>query len=103
MSLKLLFFKQKHKLNEVFTPATSADISYIKRTSIERELKKNIGIPGKQIIVYGHSGGGKTTIVNYVLGQMKRKSISVSCLVSTTVDEIVLEAFDRLEDRKSVV
>lgn len=65
------FFKRKpiYELKNVFTPTTSANISYITRENVENKLRKALDIPGKQVVIYGHSGSGKTTI-------LKRKIIN---------------------------
>ena len=48
-----------NKLSEVFTPNTVAKLSYVVRDNIENELSKNLTLSGRQIILYGHSGGEK--------------------------------------------
>lgn len=50
--LKRLF--KPLKLSDVFTPNTTAKYTYIKRSPIENDFRKNIGISGRQIIIYGH-------------------------------------------------
>ena len=49
-------FLKPLKLADVFTPNTTATITYIERRKIEEEFRKNIDISGRQIIIYGHSG-----------------------------------------------
>lgn len=83
-------------MGDVFTPTSSAHLTYIKRNNIEKEFLKNLKIPGMQVIIYGHSGGGKTTTVNYLLKKEKIKYITISCIDGYTVDKIMLEAFDKL-------
>ena len=52
-----------HRLKEIFTPTIEEKLTYVTRETIEKELEKNISIPGQQIIIYGHSGSGKTTLL----------------------------------------
>jgi hypothetical protein len=92
--LKNIFIK--HKLEDVFTPATVAKLTYIVRPSIESEFKKYLTIPGMQIVIYGNSGNGKTTLVNNILKKNKINQIRTSCTELTTFDQILLDAFDRL-------
>ena len=56
----------------------------------------NLNIPGKQIILYGHSGSGKTTLIRKMLKDNKIKYILVHCTSLTTINDIILEAFDQL-------
>jgi hypothetical protein len=58
-AFKKLFYT--YKLSDVFTPNTVAKLSYVNRNIIEIDLEKYLTMPGKQIVLYGHSGSGKTT------------------------------------------
>jgi hypothetical protein len=92
----------KHKLEDVFTPAKSAKLAYIKRTSIESDFIKYLTIPGMQIVIYGNSGNGKTTLVTNILRKQKIDMIKTSCTEATTFDQILLDSFDRLGKYYSV-
>lgn len=83
-------------LEDVFTPTTSANISYIQRENVEKQLQKALIIPGKQIVIYGHSGSGKTTVLNHVLKENKIKGIVSRCTTHSSIDSIILDAFDEL-------
>lgn len=52
-----LLFKRRqvYELKNVFTPTTSANISYITRENVENRLRKALDILGKQVVRYGHS------------------------------------------------
>ena len=93
-SIKNLFIH--NKLERVFTPNSSAKLSYVNRTIIENDLKKYMSIPGKQIIIYGHSGGGKTTLIYNILGEIKCNFVKVHCESTTKFSDIILQAFDNL-------
>ena len=70
--INLLFKrKQVYELKNVFTPTTSANISYITRENVENRLRKALDIPGKQVVIYGHSGSGKTTVLNHIPESVK--------------------------------
>lgn len=95
--IKIKFEKTKqYELNLVFTPSTAANISYIARPSIEEKLKKSLDIIGKQVVIYGHSGSGKTTILSHVLNEEKRKKITTRCTSESTISTIILDAFEEL-------
>lgn len=95
--LKRLFgFSKSYDLQSVFTPTTAAKVNYIGRPDIEKELSRAIKIPGNQIVLYGHSGGGKTTLVRNVLEKENRNYIISSCIHGTTVNELIVNAFDKL-------
>lgn len=95
--IRNLFYKYSiHELNAVFTPTSSAEISYIARPDIEKKLSKALDIPGKQIVIYGHSGSGKTTVLNHIIKEKKIQKIVSSCTTNSTIDSIILDAFDEL-------
>lgn len=85
------------KLNEVFTPTVAADLNYVARPPIDSLLSSEMSIPGKQIIVYGHSGSGKTSSVRNMLNKAGYRFIKTHCESSTTFEQIVLSAFDSLD------
>lgn len=83
-------------LKEVFTPNTIAKLTYVKRNVIEEDLRKYISMPGTQIVVYGHSGGGKTTLVRNILTEDKINFIRTHCESNSTFNDILLQGFDAL-------
>lgn len=85
------------KLAVVFTPNTTATITYIERRKIEEEFKKNIDISGRQIIIYGHSGSGKTTLTRRMLKTSGVNFIITDCESATTFNDLLLSAFDKLD------
>lgn len=85
-----------NKLNDVFTPTTTAKLTYVNRTTLENDLEKYLTLPGKQIVVYGHSGSGKTTLLRNKLKLLKKNYIKTHCESSTTFNDILLQAFDEL-------
>lgn len=102
---KLFIRRKKYNLEKVFTPTSYAIINYARRDTLEKRLIKELKTPGKQIIIYGHSGSGKSTLINNVLRQEKINSITTSCVKGTTVEQLLLNAFDALDiyytDKKS--
>ena len=84
-------------LDEIFTPSTAATINYIKRNDIDRKLVSEMETPGKQLIVYGHSGSGKTSSVRNMLNKNNLKYIRTNCESNTSFEELILNAFDALD------
>lgn len=91
-----LFKRPRMKLEDVFTPAKAADVNYIERSYIDSQLSSEMSTPGKQIIVYGHSGSGKTSSVLNLLRKNQYKYIKTHCESSTTFEQLILNAFDAL-------
>lgn len=85
-----------YELKNVFTPTTSANISYITRESVENKLRKALDIPGKQVVIYGHSGSGKTTALNHIIKEKTLTTITSRCTKNSTIESIILDAFDEL-------
>lgn len=88
--------RERYELGEVFTPATSAKVSYIERASVEKQLEKALDLQGKQVVIYGHSGSGKTTVLTHMLKEKKIEHIVSRCTNTSTIDSIILDAFDDL-------
>lgn len=85
------------KLETVFTPTKAAILNYISRQKIDDMLKDEMSIPGKQILVYGHSGSGKTSSVRNLLKKGGYAFVITQCESSTTFEQLLLNAFDSLD------
>lgn len=92
--IKVLF--KRNNLGEVFTPNTIAKLSYVDREKLEEELSKYLKLEGRQIILYGHSGGGKTTLIRKKIKDLKANYILSHCETSSTFNDLLLNAFDCL-------
>lgn len=90
-------FVKPLELADVFTPNTTATVTYIQRSTIEEEFHKNIDIIGRQIIIYGHSGSGKTTLTRRMLKILGVNFIITHCESATTFNDLLLSAFDKLD------
>lgn len=92
-------FKKKIKqfnIKEVFTPSTSAKLTFVERKDLDSQINKALLIPGMQLVVYGHSGSGKTTIIQNILSSKTKRYIVTNCILDTSIGEIILDAFDKL-------
>lgn len=92
-----LIRRSKYKVENIFTPAKAADVNYIKRPEIDKQLSSEMSIPGKQIIVFGDSGSGKTSSVRNMLKVNGYKFIRTQCENNTTFERLLLDAFDQLD------
>lgn len=94
--LRSLF--QKHDTSKVFTPTRSAKLSYIKRPELETKIESCLQNNGRQLVLYGVSGSGKTTIIRHILSssQKNKRFIYTICESKTTLESLLLSAFDKL-------
>lgn len=89
---------EKYNTNEVFTPTTQAQLTFVERESeINDELVESLKTPGKQLIIYGHSGTGKSTLIVNKLNQTYENVIISRCTAEAKFDELILDAFDQLD------
>ncbi|MFO1322788.1 MAG: hypothetical protein U1F15_01880 [Burkholderiales bacterium] len=85
-----------HSVVDVFTPTRPARLAFVERASINDKLVSSMRTPGKQIVVYGHSGSGKTTVLLNKLNQLYESHITSRCMLGVTFEQLVLDAFDQL-------
>lgn len=90
--------KKEYTLKEVFTPAKPARVSFVNRNKINRRVVRALETPGTQIVVYGHTGCGKTTLLENKLYEVYEKHIRTNCMIGTTFEQIVLDAFEQLAE-----
>lgn len=87
----------KHNLQDVFTPGTIAKVNYLRRRDLEKRISTSLDTPGVQIILYGHSGSGKTTIIRKLLDEKNYKFVRTQCTTDKTLNDIILDAFSQLD------
>lgn len=97
---KLKFLCRKlfspYPLEEVFTPSSSAELTFVRRTPIENKFHNQYKIHGKQFVVYGHSGSGKTTFLNRYFKENNISAVTIHCDANMSFQQIVLNSFDQL-------
>jgi len=86
-----------YKPEEVFTPSKPADITFVERNEINRRLNRALRTSGKQIVLYGFSGVGKTTLLFKKLKEFDMQYIKTSCITGMTIQDIVIDAFNQLD------
>lgn len=82
---------------DVFTPSTPASLTFVERESINERLVDGLRTPGKQLVIYGYTGSGKTTIIINKLKQLYEGHIITKCMSGMTFDQLVYDAFDQLD------
>ncbi|MEZ7896355.1 MAG: AAA family ATPase [Thauera sp.] len=87
---------EMHQTRDVFTPTKPARIAFVERDSVNDKLVNSLTTPGKQIVVYGHSGTGKTTLLVNKLNQLYERHITTRCMKGLKFEQLVLDAFDQL-------
>lgn len=87
---------ESYKTNKVFTPTSPAILTFVERDTVNEQLVDAMMTPGMQIIVYGPTGGGKTTLILNKLNQIYENFVVTKCMKTSTFESIVLDAFDQL-------
>lgn len=87
----------KKTLTDVFTPGTVAKVNYLCRKELESRITNSLGTPGVQIILYGHSGSGKTTVIRKLLDDNKYRFVRTQCTKEKTLNDVILDAFSQLD------
>ncbi|WP_336643784.1 ATP-binding protein [Microbacterium sp. MMO-113] len=80
----------------MFTPGQPADKGFVSRPLEEQDLRNLLGERGTQILVWGESGAGKSSLVANVLKNEKQASITTRCEATTTYEQVLASAFDRM-------
>lgn len=82
-----------YQLGEVFTPSRPANKVFIPRTQQEDDLKGVLMAPGTQVLIWGESGAGKSSIALKVLQALGRKYYVTKCDGSSTYESILASGF----------
>lgn len=86
-----------YAVRDVFTPTRPARIAFVEREEVNDKLVNALRTPGKQLVVYGHSGTGKTTLLVNKLHQLYEYHITTRCMKGLKFEQLLLDAFDQLE------
>ena len=87
---------EKYQTRDVFTPTKPARIAFVERDLVNDKLVNSLTTPGKQIVVYGHSGTGKTTLLANKMTQLYERNITTRCMKGLKFEQLLLDAFDQL-------
>lgn len=89
--------KKIYAIKDIFTPILPAQYTFIERQTVIKRLNRAFDTPGKQIILYGFSGAGKTTVLANKVRVSKIKCVTTRCVTGMTLHDLVLDAFNQLE------
>ena len=89
--------REKYELTKVFTPAAPARVTFVDRDKVNNKLVDALTTPGMQLVVYGHSGTGKTTLLVNKLQQLYSFHVTTRCMKGTKFEDLILDAFSQLE------
>ncbi len=83
---------------EVFTPTQPATYTFVERDeATSRRIAQALQTPGMQIVLYGPTGSGKTTLIRNKLDQLgPEHTVTCRCTASTTFSEILTSAMSKL-------
>lgn len=88
---------KKIATNKVFTPSVPAVETFVERESkINNHLVDALNTPGKQIVLYGHTKCGKTTLLVNKLKQTYENTVTTRCTDGMSHESILLDGFDQL-------
>jgi len=86
-----------HEVYDVFTPTHPARLNFVERGEVNDQLVDALRTPGKQLIVYGESGSGKSSLLLKKLEETYPDHVTTRCHASMTFDQLLLSAFDKLD------
>lgn len=81
-------------VNVVFTPSGPAKRLFVARAIEAKRLRNQLRATGKQIVVYGESGAGKSSLTERVLADCQRAYVTTRCTATTTYDDLLHSGFD---------
>lgn len=88
--------KPSVQLSTVFTPSAPAKKSYVPRPIPEADFKSNLRIPGTQIVVFGESGAGKSSLAIRVLEEIDRKYVVTRCTSDMNYTAVLTSGFHKI-------
>ena len=88
---------REFNVQNIFTPAQPASLTYVERKSADKQLTRALLTPGKQLIIYGHSGAGKTTIIQKKLVDLSLGHVTTRCMGGITLTDVIIDAFNQLD------
>lgn len=74
-----------------------ARLNFVPRKQVNDQLVDALRTPGKQLVIYGETGSGKTTLLSKKLEELYSGQITTRCHASLTFDQLLLDAFDQLD------
>ncbi|MCI1676067.1 MAG: AAA family ATPase [Ancrocorticia sp.] len=85
---------------DIFTPCCSARYGYIPRSHIQDPIREALLTPGRQLVLFGASGNGKSSLVAHSLAALNRKYVTTHCTGSCTFPTLLRSVLRELENSK---
>ena len=84
---------EKYGVHAVFTPTTQAKVNFVERNKeLTNTFVDAIETPGKQVVVFGESGSGKSTFVKNKLEQVGEDAyVLIDCSRADFIDKDIVE------------
>ena len=73
-----------------------AKLNFVERPKVNDRLVEAVRTPGRQIVVYGESGSGKSSLVQKVLERLYPAHIVSRCTSATTYVDLIRDALDQM-------
>jgi len=81
----------------VFTPSVPAVRNFVNRPDLLRAIDGAFRTPGKQIVLYGETGGGKTSAAIHTLFvRLDRPYVRVQCQPAYSTTDLIKAIFDEM-------
>jgi hypothetical protein len=87
-----------YALGQVFTPSQPANLAFVPRTVQEDDLRSLLGAAGTQVLIWGESGAGKSSVAYKVLNEEKRLYIVTKCDGKSDYASILSSAFAQTQE-----
>lgn len=82
------------KVTEVFTPSVPASRGFVGRKTEMEDLRNGgLLVPGAQIVVWGESGAGKSSLINKALSDEGLIAVKTACTPDSTYEQVLAAAF----------
>jgi Cdc6-like AAA superfamily ATPase len=86
------------KPEEVFTPGIPAVENFVERPELIDRVVTAINTPGKQVVLYGETGVGKTSAAEYVLQKkLRERYVRVQCQPGYSLKDIIASIYDEMQ------
>lgn len=80
--------------HEVFTPSVPAERGFVGRSVEMNDLRTmGLNVPGAQVVVWGESGAGKSSLIIKALSDVGHTAVKTACTPESTYEEILEAAF----------
>ncbi|WP_334341455.1 ATP-binding protein [Companilactobacillus sp. HBUAS56275] len=98
--------KSENELTKWFTPSKPATKNYVGRGTLDRTIFREFSQQGRQVLVFGPTGAGKTSMVLDNLAKLKEKygtnSIRVTMTNTTNLESFIADIANKLHLMRNV-